>query len=134
LLDPASFARVLAFAVVFGGIEYRYVNKYEKGWTATTPPLFEKYLFWVITPYHAYFLFPLFAIASFALPVTAWAGNFFALLLVEDMAYFAWRRKRVARGEWTTTLIGSFSIGGYVIPAWWPLAGAAFVAAYWAGF
>ena len=75
----------------------------------------------MITPYHAFFLLPLFILAAFALPVTAWADNTFLLAVAEDVAYFAWRGKAVRKGEWTTTLFGSFKVGRLVIPIWWPL-------------
>ena len=121
MFDPASFLRVLAFGIIFAGIEYRYVNKREEGWTATGEGFLEKPAFWVITPYHAFFLLPLFIVSAFTLPITAWAGNTFVLAVIEDIVYFVWRGRRVAKADWTTTLFGSFSIGRYVIPNWWPL-------------
>jgi hypothetical protein len=121
LFDPASFLRVLVFGIIFAGIEYRYVNRREKDWTQPSHGFLEKPAFWVITPYHAYFLLPLFIVSAFTLPITAWAGNTFVLAVIEDVAYFVWRGRGVAKGEWTTTLFGSFSIGQAVIPTWWPL-------------
>ena len=121
MFDVASLIRILVFAVIYAGIEYRYVNRYEGEWTKTAVGFSEKPVFWVITPYHAFFLLPLFILAAFALPVTAWAGNTFLLAVAEDVAYFAWRGKAVRKGEWTTTLFGSFKVGRLVIPIWWPL-------------
>jgi hypothetical protein len=121
LFDTASFVRVLAFGIIFAGIEYRYVNRREAEWTKKTEGFYEKPAFWVIAPYHVLLLLPLFIVASFTFPITAWAGNTFFLAVLEDIAYFAWRGKGVAKGEWTTTLFGSFSIGGLVVPLWWPL-------------
>lgn len=121
MFDPGSFVRVLVFAIIFAGIEYRYVNRREKDWTKTVEGFVEKPAFWVITPYHFYFLLPLFIVASFTLPITAWAGNTFVLAILEDIAYFGWKGKLVIRGEWTTTLFGSIGVGRLVIPIWWPL-------------
>ena len=121
MFDTASFLRVVVFAIVYAGIEYRYVNRYEREWTKTAEGFSEKPVFWVISPYHAYLLLPLFIVASFSLSVTAWAANTFLLAVAEDMAYFAWRGKAVVKGEWTTKLFGSFKVGRYVIPVWWPL-------------
>ncbi len=121
MFDPASFIRATVFAVIYAGIEYRYVNRSEAGWTRQVEGFYEKPAFWVISPYHAYLLLPLFIVAAFALPITAWAANTFLVAVVEDIAYFAWRGKAVMAGEWTTTLFGSFKLGGFVIPVWWPL-------------
>jgi hypothetical protein len=121
LFDLVSFARSLAFAIVFAGIEYRYINRAEAEWTKGIEGFFEKPAFWVISPYQAYLLLPLFIIAGFSFSVTAWAANTFLIAVVEDMAYFGWRKKMVMTGEWTTTLFGSFRLGRYVIPTWWPL-------------
>lgn len=121
MFDPASFLRVIAFGVIYAGIEYRYVNRHESEWTRTAPGFGEKAVFWVISPYHLYLLLPLFIVVSFAFPVTAWAGNVFALAVLEDVAYFVWRGRGVAEGEWTTTLLGGFRFGRFVIPLWWPL-------------
>lgn len=130
MLDLGSFVRIVAFAAVYAGIEFRYVNRYEKEWTKTADGFVEKYLFWVISPYHAFFLLPLFIVVAFALPISAWAGNTFLLAVLEDMAYFGWRGKAVARGEWTTKLFGSFGLGRIVIPVWWPLDTAVAAALY----
>ena len=121
MFDLASFARIVAFAIIFAGIEYRYVNRSEAEWTGKVEGFHEKPLFWVITPYHAYLLLPLFIAVSYTLPITAWAGNTFVLAVFEDVAYFWWRGRAVAKGEWTTTLFGSFRVGKLVIPVWWPL-------------
>jgi hypothetical protein len=134
LFDAGSFIRIVAFAVVYAGIEYRYVNRYEREWTKTADGFVEKYVFWVISPYHLLFLLPLFIIVAFAIPVTTWAGNTFLLAVLEDVAYFGWRGKRVARGEWTTKLFGSLGVGRYVIPVWWPLDLAVAAALYLAPF
>jgi hypothetical protein len=115
LFDLTSFVRVVAFAVIYAGIEYRYVNRRE------VEGFLEKPLFWVITGYHFFLLLPLFIVASFAPSITAWAGNTFLLSVVEDAVYFAWRGKAVTKQDWTTTLMGSFKIGPAVIPVWWPL-------------
>ncbi|MDE1852185.1 MAG: hypothetical protein KGI38_00365 [Thaumarchaeota archaeon] len=132
MFDPASFIRVAIFGIIYAGIEYRYVNRYEREWTRTTKEFNEKSVFWVISPYHFFLLLPLFIIASFALPITAWAGNVFFLAVLEDAVYFAWRGKFVTKGDWTTTLLGSFNIGKYEIPFWWPLDLAVAVVLYWA--
>jgi len=121
LFDPGSFLRVAVFGIIYAGIEYRYVNRYEREWTKAAEGFLEKPVFWVITPYHLYLLLPLFVTVSFTLPITAWAGNTFFLAVLEDVVYFVWKRKSVTAGEWTTTLFGSFSIGRFVIPVWWPL-------------
>lgn len=121
MFDPWSFVRVVVFGIIYAGIEYRYVNRYEKEWTKTAEGFVEKPVFWVITPYHLYLLLPLFIVASYAPSITAWAGNTFTLAVLEDVAYFGWRGRAVAKGEWTTTLFGSFSFGRAEIPAWWPL-------------
>lgn len=121
MFDLASLARSFAFAVVYAGIEYRYVNRREEEWTKQVQGFHEKYLFWVVSPYHAFLLLPLFLAVGFTLPISAWAGNVFLIAVVEDVAYFAWRGKGVQRGEWTTTLFGSFRIGRLEIPVWWPL-------------
>lgn len=131
MLDPASFVRVVVFGVLYAGIEYRYVNRYEREWTRTAEGFVEKPLFWVISPYHLYLLLPLFVVASFATPLTAWAGNVFVLAVLEDLAYFAWRGRWVSRGEWTTTLFGSVKVGRFVIPVWWPLDILVAVALFW---
>ncbi len=121
MFDSDSFARVAAFAIIFAGIEYRYINRAEADWTRKVDGFFEKPVFWVISPYHAYLLLPLFITAAFTLPVTAWAANTFVLAVIEDIAYFVWRGKAVRAGEWTTTLFGSFKVGRLVVPTWWPL-------------
>lgn len=134
MLDPASFGRVLAFAAVYAGIEYRYVNRWERGLPEDRQGEPEKPAFWVVLPYHVYFLLPAFVVVSFALPPTAWAGNGLLLAVAEDVAYFCWRRKWVAPGEWTTTLMGSLNAGEYAIPLWWPVCLAAAAALYAAPF
>jgi hypothetical protein len=132
LFDPASCIRVAIFGIIFAEIEYRYVNRYEREWTKTTEGFFEKYVFWVISPYHLYLLLPLFLVVSFTLPITAWFGNTFFLAVFEDMVYFVWRGRAVSKGDWTTTLFGSFGIGRLEIPLWWPLDIAAAAFLYWA--
>ena len=134
MFDPPSFVRVVVFGAIYGGLEYRYVNRREEDWTREKEGFFEKPVFWAITPYHLYFLLPLFVAAAFALPLTAWGGNAFTLAVLEDIAYFGWRGRRVARGEWTTTLMGSFRVGGLEIPLWWPLDVAAAAVLFWAPF
>ncbi len=121
MFDPASFLRVVAFGIIYAGIEYRYVNRHEREWTKTTEGFVEKPVLWVITPYHLYLLLPLFVAASFAIPVSAWAGNVFVLAVLEDVAYFVWRGRSAVKGEWTTTLFGSVKVGRFEIPFWWPL-------------
>jgi len=121
LFDPASLVRVVAFGIIYAGIEYRYVNRYEKEWTTTAGGLPEKPVFWVITPYHLYLLLPLFIVVSYSPSITAWAGNTFVLAVLEDIVYFVWRRKWVSKMDWTTTLFGSFTVGRLVTPVWWPL-------------
>ena len=121
MFDAASFIRVVAFAGIYAGIEYRYVNRYERDYTRTAEGFVEKPALRVFAPYHVYLLLPLFAVVSFVLPLTAWAANCLVLAVLEDSAYFLWRGKRVAKGEWTTTIMGSFSLGGFEVPTWWPL-------------
>ena len=131
MFDLTSFVRVVAFAVIYAGIEYRYVNRREGPWTKTAEGFTEKPVFWVIAPYHLYLLLPLFIVVSFAPSISAWAGNTFLLSVLEDIVYFVWRGKAVNKQDWTTTLMGSFRVGPLVIPVWWPLdilvAGALFV-------
>jgi hypothetical protein len=121
LLDPVSLIRSLAFAIIYGGIEYRYVNRREEGDRPAGSPyeFFEKPVFGHFAPYHVFMLFPLFVTAAFSLVLTAWVGNFFLIAVAEDIAYFGWRRSRVAAGEWTTRLFGSIGVGGVVVPLWW---------------
>lgn len=121
MFDAASFLKVVAFALVYAGIEYRYVNRYEREYTKTAEGFVEKPVFSVFSPYHVYILLPLFAIVAFAVQFTAWVGNGLVLAVLEDIAYFAWRGRWVTKGEWTTTIIGSFSLGGVEIPTWWPI-------------
>ncbi len=121
MFDPASFLRVVAFAIIFAGIEYRYVNRYERDYTKTAEGFVEKPVFSVFAPYHVYLLLPLFAVASFVLPLSAWIANGLLLAVLEDVAYFGWRGRMVAKGEWTTTILGSFSLGRVEVPNWWPV-------------
>ena len=119
MFDPGSFVRVAAFGVVYAGIEYRYVNRYEREPVATAVGAAEKPVFWAILPYHLYLLLPLFVIASYSPSFTAWGGNAFFLAALEDMAYFAWRRIPVSKKDWTTTLMGSFKVGPMEVAYWW---------------
>ena len=121
MFDAASFLRVVAFAVVYAGIEFRYVNRYERDYTRTAEGFVEKPVLGVFAPYHVYLLLPLFALVSFVPSFTAWVGNGLVLAVFEDMAYFVWRGRRVARGEWTTTIAGSFGLGRFEVPTWWPV-------------
>ena len=121
MFDPGSFVRVAIFAVVYAGIEYRYVNRREQDWTKTMEDFDEKPVFWVISPYHFYLLLPLFVAVSYSPSFTAWAGNVFFLAALEDAVYFIWRGKRVTKEDWTTTLMGSFRVGSVVVPTWWPV-------------
>lgn len=121
MFEPLSFLRTVIFAVLFAGIEYRYVNRREEEWTRKVDGFYEKAAFWIISPYQAYLLLPTFVAVAFTLPVSAWAGNSFLVAIVEDMAYFAWRGSWAAKGEWTTKLFGSFTVYGREIPFWWPL-------------
>lgn len=121
LFDPVSFLRVVVFAAVFAGIEFRYINRREVGLDTKTGGLGEKPVMGLFLPYHLYFLLPLFIVASFSLPVTAWAGNTFAVALLEDVSYFVWRGRWVSRGEWTTRHFGSLSPAGLTVPVWWIL-------------
>jgi len=132
LFDPGSFLRVAVFGVIYAGIEYRYINRYEREFPTTAEGVSEKAVFWVITPYHLFLLLPLFVAVSFILPITAWAGNTFFLAVLEDIVYFAWRGKSVTADDWTTTLFGSFSVGRFVIPVWWPLDILVAAALFWA--
>ncbi len=121
MFEIESFLRCLIFAGLYAGIEYRYVNRREEEWTKGVEGFYEKPGFWVISPYHAFLLLPLFIAVAFTFPITAWAANTFLIAVVEDIAYFVWRGKSVMSGEWTTTLFGSFKLGRLVIPIWWPL-------------
>ncbi len=121
MFDAASFLRVVVFAAIYGGIEYRYVNRYERDYTKTAEGFVEKPAFFVFAPYHVYFLVPLFALVSFAWPFTNWVANGLILAVLEDAAYFIWRGRRVVKGEWTTTIMGSFGVGGFEVPIWWPV-------------
>ncbi len=132
MFDPASFVRVVAFGLVYAGIEYRYVNRHERGWTKSQEEFLEKPVFWVITPYHFYLLLPLFLVVSYAPSITAWAGNAFLLAVLEDATYFAWRGSAVNKEDWTTTLVGSFRVGGFEVPLWWPLDLVLALALFWA--
>ena len=121
MFDPVDFIRVIAFGVVYAGIEYRYVNRYERDWTRTAEGFVEKPVFWQISPYHLYLLLPLFVIASYASSLTAWAGDTLFLAVLEDMVYFVWRGSLVSKNDWTTTLMGSFRVGRMEVPVWWPI-------------
>lgn len=121
MIDFISFVRTSVFALIYGGIEYRYVNRGEAEWTKGVEGFFEKPVFGVFTPYHVFLLLPLFVSVAFALPITAWAGNSFLAAIVEDVAYFGWRGRWVVKDEWTTKILGSFGVGDVVVPAWWPL-------------
>jgi hypothetical protein len=134
LIEAESFFRALAFAVIFAGIEYRYVNRREAKWTREMEGFYEKPAFWVVSPYHVYLLLPLFIAVSFSTVVTAWAGNVFMVALAEDVGYFVWRGRGVDSADWTTTLAGSFRVGGAVIPVWWPAAAALVLLLYLAPF
>jgi hypothetical protein len=134
LFDPVSFARVAVFGVIYAGIEYRYVNRHEAGWTKEAEGFNEKFVFWVISPYHLLFLLPLFIAASFTFSITGWAGNTFFLAVLEDVVYFFWRGRFVTKADWTTTVLGSVGVGRHEIPLWWPLDIAIAAALYWAPF
>lgn len=134
MFELVSFTRAVAFAVVYGGIEYRYVNKREVGWVRGGEGFPEKPVLGRFTPYHVFLLLPLFIVVAFVLPLTAWAGNSLLLALVEDIAYFGWRGRWVEKGEWTTNLYGSFGLGGKVIPIWWPISLVVIVLLYLAPF
>lgn len=121
MFELISFFRVIAAAVIYGGIELRYVNRNEAEWTKHIDGFYEKPALWKYTRYHVFFLLPLFIILSYTGSITAWAGNVFLVALIEDVAYFAWRNKMVLQGEWTAQLFGSFKLGGVVVPVWWPL-------------
>jgi hypothetical protein len=132
LLDPASFIRVVVFGAIYAGIEYRYVNRYEREWTKTAEGFSEKPVFWMISPYHLYLLLPLFIVASYSPHLSAWAGNTVFLAVLEDAVYFVWRGRGVSRADWTTTLMGSFRVGSLEVPIWWPLDIFVAAALYWA--
>ncbi|MBI3859742.1 MAG: hypothetical protein HY296_05850 [Thaumarchaeota archaeon] len=121
MLEFWSLARSLAFAIIYGGIEYRYINRNEAGWTKEVEGFYEKPAFWKISPYQTYLLLPLFIAVGFTLPVSAWAANTFLIAVLEDAAYFGFRGRWVMPGEWTTTLFSSVTVRGVVIPLWWPL-------------
>ena len=119
MLDAVSFVRAAAFAFFYAGIEYRYVNRKDADWTRTMEGFFEKPALWKLSPYQLYLLLPVFVIVSYAPSLSAWAGNTLLVIFGEDILYFAWRGRWVAPGEWTTTLLGSFRVGRFVVPAWW---------------
>lgn len=131
MFDPGSFVRVVVFGIIYAGIEYRYVNRYEAEWTKSAPGFKEKPVFWVISPYHFYLLLPLFVAASYSPSLTAWAGNAFFLAVIEDAVYFIWKRRPVAKEDWTTTLMGSFRVGPIEVPIWWPLDTLVAAALFW---
>ncbi len=122
MIELISLLRSFVFAVIFGGMEYRYVNRREARWTYELDGFYEKPAFWIISPYHVYFLLPAFLVIAFAPSVSAWAANTFLVAALEDVAYFLWRGEWVKSGEWTTLLFGSFSVAGRAVPIWWPLA------------
>jgi len=130
LFEPISFVRVLLAASVYGGIEYRYINRREAEWTKRVEEFHEKAFLAKYSPYQLFFLLPLFVVVSYTASITAWAGNVFFFALLEDIAYFTWRRRMVMKGEWTTQLFGSFQVGSVVIPVWWPLDVVIFLALY----
>jgi hypothetical protein len=113
----------LLFSIIYGGIEYKYVNREEAAWTKTIPGFNEKPLWKEYTPYHILLLLPLFAVVSFTFSISAWTANVFLAALSEDIFYFVWRRKWVRKGEWTTRHYGAFTIGDYAFPFWWFLTG-----------
>lgn len=121
MFDLSSFLRVLAAAVIYAGIEYRYVNRKEAQWTNQIDDFYDKPVISKYSRYHVFFLLPLFVVISYAASITAWAGNVFLVAFIEDAAYFAWRGKMVLQGEWTAQLFGSIRLGGIVVPVWWPL-------------
>jgi hypothetical protein len=121
LLELLSFIRSVSFAILFAGIEYRYVNRREVTWKDGVDQEGEKPAFWLISPYQAFLVFPAFVVVALAPSISAWAANTFLIALVEDVAYFLFRGSWVRAGEWTTNLFGSFSVAGRVIPVWWPL-------------
>ena len=121
MFEPVSFGRVVLAAIVYGGIEYRYVNRREAEWTKRIEGFYEKPAFGKYSPYQLFLLLPLFVVVAYTPSPTAWAANVFLIALVEDISYFAWRGRMVAEGEWTTQLFGSFRMGSIVIPTWWPL-------------
>lgn len=129
-----SFIRVVIFSVIYGGIEFRYVNRREAEWTRGTPGFYEKALLGTYSPYHIYFLLPVFIVVGFTQDIPAWAANVFLAALVEDVFYFVWRKKWVAKGEWTTMLFGSFRLGGHEVPIWWVLVGMLVAALYYVPF
>ena len=134
MFDIWSFVRVTAFALLYAGIELRYVNRRDAEWTKSVEGFTEKPAVWKLLPYHVFFLLPLFVIAGFALPVTAWAGNVLWIVLLEDVAYFVWRGRWVMSGEWTTTLLGSFRLGGRLVSGWWVPIALLVLALYWVPF
>ena len=121
MFEPISFVRVVLAAIIYGGIEYRYINRREEDWTKKVEGFLEKPAFGKYSPYQVFFLLPLFAVISHTQSLAAWAGNVFLLALLEDLAYFGWRGEMVKNGEWTTQLFGSFKVGSVVIPVWWPI-------------
>ncbi len=134
MLDTAALARILAFAVIYAGVEFRYINRSEADWADGKEVYREKFIFWVVRPYHLYLLLPMFIAVSYSPSLTAWAGNTFLMAVAEDMAYFAWRGKGVRSGEWTTRWFGEVKVRGLVLPLWWPVDALVAVAFFTAPF
>jgi hypothetical protein len=130
LFDLVSFLRILVFSVIYGGIEYKYVNREEAEWTKKIPGFYEKPLWQKYTPYHVLFLLPLFVVVSFTFSLSAWFANVVFAALAEDIFYFVWRKRWVRKGEWTAKLFGSFTLGKYAFPLWWFLAAVIITALY----
>jgi hypothetical protein len=116
--------------VFYAGLGYRYASRRGKEWTTKAGGFFERPAFWKISPYQAYLLFPIFAIAGYAMPLKAWAGNTLLIIALEDIAC-VWRGSWVRAGEWTTTLFGSVGVGGGLVPAWWIPSVLLVLALYW---
>jgi len=130
LFEPVSFGRVVLAAIVYGGIEYRYVNRREAEWTKSMEGFYEKPVIGKYSPYQIFFLLPFFVVVSYTPSTTAWAANLFLIALLQDISYFAWRGTMVEEGEWTTQLFGSFRVGRIIVPIWWPLDAAVTLALY----
>ncbi|HXW37249.1 MAG TPA: hypothetical protein VEJ36_05040 [Nitrososphaerales archaeon] len=122
MFDFYSALRIGGFAVLFSGFEYFVVNRREANGSSAPSVLGAKPIFMEFYPYHLLFVLPVFIVVSYSASISAWAANVFLLALVEDALYFAWRGRWIVRGDWTAQTFGSFSVGGRVIPNWYPFA------------
>lgn len=120
LLNDAKLIRVAISAlsaVLYGFLEWRYINNEEKN-PAETNALNERSVLSNIRPYH-FFMAMLFTAISYSPDWFEWVFGFLLMILIEDISYFVMRGRWIREGEWTTNLMGSVKIGGAVIPNWY---------------